>query len=59
LQNVVKHSGATMAIVRLVATARNIRLHVGDGGKGFDRTAHTGAGLGLSNIAHREPLVFA
>ena len=56
LQNVVKHSGDTIAIVRLVGTARNIRLHVADGGKGFDRTSHTSAGLGLLSIRERAHL---
>jgi len=56
LQNVVKHSDGTMAIVRLAGTARNVRLHVADGGKGFDPTSHTGAGLGLLNIRERARL---
>ena len=56
LQNVVKHSGGTAAIVRLVATARNICLHVADGGKGFDLTSGSGAGLGLLSIRERARL---
>ena len=56
LQNVVKHSGDTVAIVRLAGTARNICLHVADGGKGFDRTSCSGAGLGLLSIRERAHL---
>jgi signal transduction histidine kinase len=37
LHNVVKHSGATAAIVRLVATRCGMRLHIADNGKGFVR----------------------
>jgi signal transduction histidine kinase len=56
LQNVVKHSGGTAAIVRLVGTARNIRLHVADSGKGFELASDSGAGLGLLSIRERAHL---
>ena len=56
LQNVVKHSGGTAAIVRLVGTARHICLHVADGGKGFDPASYGGAGLGLLSIRERAHL---
>jgi signal transduction histidine kinase len=57
LQNVVKHSQATAAIVRLAETGPSIRLQIADNGKGFDRIARDGAGLGL--LSMRERVLFA
>lgn len=53
LQNVVKHSGATAATVRLRMTRTHIRLHVADGGKGFEQASNHGTGLGLLSMRER------
>jgi signal transduction histidine kinase len=52
LQNVVKHSHAGNASVRLFATADRIRLQIGDDGTGFQRPA-TAQGLGFGSIRER------
>ena len=53
LQNVVKHSGARAATVRLTQTQQNIRLHVADDGKGFTGGSNNGVGLGLLSMGER------
>ena len=53
LQNVVKHSGARAATVRLAQAPQNIRLHVSDGGKGFAGSTNDGVGLGLLSMRER------
>lgn len=53
LQNVVKHSGARAAMVRLTQTRQTIRLHVADDGKGFARSSNDGVGLGLQSMRER------
>jgi signal transduction histidine kinase len=53
LQNVVKHSGATAAAVRLRTTRFGIRLHVADGGQGFDQASNHITGLGLLSMRER------
>jgi signal transduction histidine kinase len=53
LQNVVKHSGAGAATVRLAQTRQNIHLHVSDTGKGFAASSNDGAGLGLLSMRER------
>jgi signal transduction histidine kinase len=53
LQNVVKHSGATAATVRLAQTGQHIRLHIADSGNGFDLASKVGAGLGLLSMRER------
>jgi len=52
LQNVVKHSQARNASVRLYATADRIRLRIGDDGAGFQGPA-TAKGLGFASIRER------
>jgi len=56
LNNVVKHSTATTAIVRLVPTRIGVRLHIADEGKGFDKRMRRG-GIGL--LSMRERVAFA
>jgi signal transduction histidine kinase len=51
LQNVVKHSQARNASVRLYATADRIRLRIGDDGAGFQSPATKG--LGFASIRER------
>ena len=53
LQNVVKHSGARAATVRLTQARQNIRLHVADDGKGFTGSSNNGVGLGLLSMRER------
>ena len=53
LQNVVKHSGARMALVHLAKARQNIRLHVADNGKGFADSSNSGVGLGLRSMRER------
>jgi signal transduction histidine kinase len=53
LQNVVKHSGATAALVRLRQAQQTIHLHVSDGGRGFAASSKDGIGLGLLSMRER------
>jgi signal transduction histidine kinase len=57
LHNVVKHSGASAATVRLIPTRFGVRLRVADRGRGFDATVRDGEGLGL--LSMRERIHFA
>jgi PAS domain S-box-containing protein len=58
LQNVVKHSGATMATVKLTADENEICLEILDEGSGFDSAATSGAGsLGVVGMHERVRLV--
>lgn len=60
LRNVVAHSGAAEARVRLVADGSVLLLEVEDSGAGFDpRKRAPGPGLGLTSIAERTRLVGA
>jgi signal transduction histidine kinase len=53
LRNVVKHSGAREATVRLAASPDRLHLHVSDRGIGFDTTDHGNGGLGLVSMRER------
>jgi len=53
LHNVVKHSGASSATVRLIPTPSGVRLRVADRGAGFDATVRAGEGLGLLSMRER------
>lgn len=57
LHNVVKHSGARAASVRLSETADCLHLHIADRGRGFDPAALPGPGLGLVSIRERVNLL--
>ena len=63
LNNVVKHSGATEALVTLEREAAGVRLAVADNGRGFDTHAaaqpdHPGrSGFGLNGMAERVRLL--
>jgi signal transduction histidine kinase len=52
LQNVVKHSGARSAVVRLTGSAQSLQLEIADSGGGFD-TAKLGNGMGLLSMQER------
>jgi signal transduction histidine kinase len=52
LQNVVKHSQATTASVRLHATSDRIHLRIADNGTGFRQSA-TAEGLGFASVRER------
>jgi PAS domain S-box-containing protein len=56
LSNVVKHSGATTAIVKVALCGRSISLCVADDGVGFD-TASARGGIGLTSMRERLRLV--
>jgi signal transduction histidine kinase len=53
LQNVIKHSGASTATVRLTQTGQDIRLHITDTGKGFEPDSRKAAGFGLLSMRER------
>jgi len=58
LRNVVKHSGATSAVVELSGSANEIDLCISDSGQGFDVASVRGvAGLGLISMRERLRLV--
>jgi len=52
LQNVVRHSGARTASVRLVGSPESLQLEVSDSGKGFEITK-LGNGMGLLSMRER------
>jgi signal transduction histidine kinase len=52
LQNVVKHSGARNAAVRLTGSADSLHLEIFDSGAGFD-TSKLGEGMGLLSMRER------
>ncbi len=53
LQNIVNHSDAKAATVRLALTGRDIRLQIADSGQGFDVASKDGMGLGLLSMRER------
>lgn len=59
LRNVVKHAGASTAVVRLARTDGGVQLIVEDNGSGFDTaaprgvSASGGSGIGLTSITER------
>ncbi len=52
LQNVVKHSGARSATVKLSGSPESLQLEISDSGGGFD-TSKLGGGMGLLSIRER------
>ena len=57
LRNVVRHSGATSAMVELAGNQSALRLVVSDGGNGFDANdPSTATGLGLLSMRERAHL---
>jgi signal transduction histidine kinase len=56
LQNVVRHSGARTASVRLTASPDSLQLEVSDSGKGFEVTK-LGDGMGLLSMRERVSLL--
>jgi len=57
MANVVKHSGATEAIIELTGEAESIRLRVVDAGVGFEQDSGQRHGLGLVSMRERVRLV--
>ncbi|HSI62599.1 MAG TPA: ATP-binding protein, partial [Candidatus Saccharimonadia bacterium] len=53
LQNIVKHSGATEASVKLALTGRSLDVAITDNGRGFDSSSTTTSGFGLNNLRER------
>jgi signal transduction histidine kinase len=53
LANVVKHAGASSAVVRLAAEDGKVSIEVRDDGRGFDPAAVTGAHFGLRSMQGR------
>jgi len=53
LHNMVKHSGATEAEVRLEYYGKKLELSLRDNGNGFDIESKTGSGNGLINMQKR------
>lgn len=54
VNNVLKHSGAASALIKITVDARAINLIIQDNGKGFElEKAKAKKGVGLSNIASR------
>ena len=56
LQNVVRHSGARTASVRLTGSPDSLQLEVSDSGKGFEITK-LGNGMGLLSMRERGELL--
>lgn len=53
LSNVARHSGATMADIRVAWETRTLSLAIADNGRGFDVTQSSGNGVGLGNMTER------
>lgn len=53
VHNIIKHSGATDAVILLNKSEAGIVLNVEDNGKGFDLLSHKNDGIGLQSIQHR------
>jgi signal transduction histidine kinase len=57
LNNIIKHSEATLATVKIEKETKSISIHIGDNGKGFDiqklSSVHKKHGLGISGIEER------
>jgi signal transduction histidine kinase len=53
LQNVIKHSGVTLAEVQLVGTVQELRLRIADSGRGFLADTDPSTGLGLISMRER------
>lgn len=52
LQNIVKHSNASLAVIQIRQHESKLTLHVEDNGRGFDPEHHS-SGLGLKNLQAR------
>ena len=59
LNNVVKHSGASQARVKLICQPHLISLRVSDDGRGFDATQIAAGSFGLNNMRERASQVGA
>ena len=57
LRNVVRHSGASRALVRISASEGELRLQIADQGQGFDVDALGRSGLGLISMRERVKFV--
>jgi len=57
LHNVIKHSGARDASVRLIERHETLHLHVADRGQGFDARRNGSDGLGLLSMRERVRVV--
>ncbi|HEY4148032.1 MAG TPA: ATP-binding protein, partial [Chitinophagaceae bacterium] len=55
LTNIIKHSGATQAALKLIQDNKTLQLEIRDNGSGFD-IHNTPKGLGLHNIFTRAEL---
>jgi signal transduction histidine kinase len=53
LNNIIKHSGATEARVKITRSLQAVVIEIEDNGRGFDLQADGAAGLGLKDIAER------
>ena len=57
LRNAIKHSGATVIDVSLMATPSTLTLRISDNGAGFDPLTSPMAGIGLQTMRERVDLV--
>lgn len=57
LNNIVKHSGATRAVISLFSDISKLYLHIEDDGVGFDTTKDFESGNGLYNMKERAILL--
>ncbi|HEY7285763.1 MAG TPA: PAS domain-containing protein [Vicinamibacterales bacterium] len=57
LRNVVRHSGARRALVRVSGSKGELHLHIADQGRGFDVEEMSRAGLGLLSMRERVKFV--
>jgi len=53
INNIIKHSGATEARIRLNCTPESVSLTISDNGKGFDTNIPMNTGNGIINIRER------
>ncbi|WP_026769202.1 sensor histidine kinase [Asinibacterium sp. OR53] len=57
LNNILKHSGASQAIIAILFDQQQLQIQITDNGKGFDAVNNTRNGLGLQNITKRTVMI--
>jgi signal transduction histidine kinase len=57
ISNIIRHSDATLIIIRMEFSGSDLHVFIADNGKGFNMNAHHGDGSGLSNMSNRAKIV--
>ena len=57
MQNSIKHASCKNIFIKLDATPQQLNVQLQDDGKGFEKNAVSGKGIGLSNMEKRTKLI--